>query len=39
MNKLKSVEVLWSGRLVGHLALTKDGLCADLLAVATTFGL
>lgn len=28
MNKLKSVEVLWGSRLVGHIALTKDGLCA-----------
>lgn len=28
MNNIKSVEVYWDNRLVGKLALTKDGLCA-----------
>ena len=28
MNNLKSVEIWWDGRLVGRLALTREGLCA-----------
>ncbi len=28
MKKINVVEVLWQGKLVGRLALTKDGLCA-----------
>ena len=28
MNSIKSVEVWWDGRLVGRLALTREGLCA-----------
>ena len=28
MNNVKSVEVLWNGRFVGRIALTKEGLCA-----------
>ena len=28
MNSIKQIEVICDGRLVGRLALTKDGLCA-----------
>lgn len=28
MDKIKKLKVMWAGRLVGHLALTKEGLCA-----------
>ncbi len=38
MSKVNLVEVLWDARLVGRLALTKDGLCAFEYSAEYLFG-